>query len=116
MAYIADRCQETCSAPGTGAVTLLGAVAAYQTFASGLGSTALMVGYAMSDATNWENGIGTFNGTTGLTRDTVLGSSNANALVNFTGTTNVWVNANARLLAGASPGRAYAAARGMARP
>ena len=116
MAYLADRVQETCSAPGTGAVTLLGAVAAYQTFASGLGSVALPVGYAMSDATNWENGIGTFNGTTGLTRDTVLGSSNANALVNFTGTTNVWVNANARLLAGASPGRAYAAARGMARP
>ena len=35
---VADRVQETCSAPGTGAVTLLGAVTGFQTFSAAVGN------------------------------------------------------------------------------
>ena len=36
---VADRVLETCTAPGTGAVTLLGAVTGFQTFNAGIGNT-----------------------------------------------------------------------------
>jgi hypothetical protein len=94
MAFIvADRVQETCSAPGTGTVTLLGAVTGYQTFLAGIGNTNTTY-YTISDQTgaNWEVGIGTYTsaGNT-LSRTTVLASSNSGSLVNFsTGTQNVW--------------------------
>ncbi len=97
----ADRAQETCSAPGTGTVTLLGAVAGWQSLATAFASaTTTFVYYTMSDGTNWEVGIGTYttSGTT-LSRQTVLASSNSGALVNFTGTTNVWVDMPASVIA-----------------
>jgi hypothetical protein len=90
---LADRVQETASAPGTGAVTLLGAVTGYQTFAViGNGNTTF---YTIADqgGSNWEVGIGTYtsSGTT-LSRDTVLSSSNGGSLVNFSsGTQSVFV-------------------------
>lgn len=90
---LADRVQETASAPGTGAVTLLGAVTGYQTFAViGNGNTTF---YTIADqgGANWEVGIGTYtsSGTT-LSRDTVLSSSNGGSLVNFSsGTQSVFV-------------------------
>ena len=90
---IADRVKETCSAPGTGTVTLLGAVTGFQSFAAvGNGNTCY---YAIVDQSgaNWETGIGTYtaSGTT-LSRDTVLSSSNASSLVNFaTGTQDVFL-------------------------
>lgn len=71
-----DRVKETCSAPGTGTVTLLGASTGYQSFAAiGNGNTTF---YTIADqgGSNWEVGIGTYtaSGTT-LSRDTVLASS-----------------------------------------
>jgi hypothetical protein len=47
------------------------------------------VAYCIADQTgnNWEVGTGVFNGTTGLTRVTVLGSSNGGSLTNFSGGT-----------------------------
>lgn len=90
---VQDRVQETTSTTGTGSVTLLGAVTGYQTFASvGNGNTTY---YCIADqgGANWEVGLGTYS-TTGptLARTTVLSSSNANALVNFTaGTKTVFV-------------------------
>ena len=90
---IADRVKETCSAPGTGTVTLLGAVTGFQSFATvGDGNTCY---YAIADQSgaNWETGVGTYtaSGTT-LSRDTVLSSSNAGSLVNFaTGTQDVFL-------------------------
>ena len=115
MPYIADRVAETTTTTGTGAITLAGAKAGYQSFATALGSASSLVGYTISDGTNWETGRGTFNGTTGLTRDNVIASSNANALVNFAaGSKDVWIDATSQLLRNSNSGRQLAYARGMA--
>jgi len=88
---LGDRVQETTTTTGTGTVTLAGAVPGYQSFAIvGNGNTTY---YNITDGTNWEVGIGTYtsSGTT-LSRDTVLSSSNSDALVNFpAGSKNVFV-------------------------
>jgi hypothetical protein len=102
MALYADRVKDSTSLTGTGAVTLSGtASAGYQTFATAFGATPQTVAYCIADQTgsNWEVGTGVFNGTTGLTRVTVLASSNAGALVSFTGgTQDVFNTAPARYL------------------
>ena len=92
---IADRVLETCSSPGIGTVSLLGATSGYQTFASAIGNTNTCY-YTIADQSGagWEVGIGTV--TTGspntLSRDTVLASSNAGSKVSFSsGTQNVFV-------------------------
>lgn len=81
---LADRVKETTTTTGTGAVTLLGAVAGFRTFEAVLanGDTTL---YAIIHQTvaEWEVGIGTWNTGGTLTRSTVIASSNAGALVNF---------------------------------
>ena len=89
-----DRVLETCTSPGTGAVTLLGATVGYQTFLAAIGN-ANTTYYTIADQSgaNWEVGIGTYTtaGNT-LTRNTVLSSSNGGALTNFNaGTQNVFV-------------------------
>lgn len=119
MPWTDDRVRETASAPGTGAVTLLGAVAGYQSFATSTGSLASAVRYVIADqsGTNWEVGTGTFNGTTGLTRDTVSRSSNAGALTNFSaGTQDVFCTFDGADARGASRGAAWFAAAGWALP
>ena len=89
---LADRVRETTTVVGTGTATLLGAVTGYQSFtAVGNANTTYYV-IASQAANEWEVGIGTYtaSGTT-LSRDTVLSSSNAGALVNFgAGTKDVW--------------------------
>ena len=91
---LADRVRETTTVVGTGTATLLGAVTGYQSFtAVGNANTTYYV-IASQAANEWEVGIGTYtaSGTT-LSRDTVLSSSNAGALVNFTaGTKDIWVD------------------------
>jgi len=90
-----NRVLETCTSPGTGTVTLLGATTGYQTFSATVGNGNTCY-YTIADqgSANWEVGIGTY-ATTGntLTRTTVLSSSNGGGLTNFsTGTQNVFVN------------------------
>lgn len=90
---LADRVQETCNSPGTGAVTLLGAVTGFQSFSAGIGNGNTTY-YAIADQSgaNWEVGIGSYSssGNT-LTRTTVLASSNGGSATNFSsGTQNVW--------------------------
>ena len=90
---VADRVQETTTTTGTGSVTLLGAVTGYQTFAVVGNSNTTYYCIADQGGANWEVGIGQYS-TTGptLARTTVLSSSNAGALVNFTaGTKTVFV-------------------------
>jgi hypothetical protein len=116
MPYLADRVQETTATTGTGAVTLAGAVAGYQTFAAGFGSTAMTVGYLIVSGNNWEVGKGTFNGTTGLTRDTIRSSSSSGAAITLAGTSNVYCTAAAELLDNSNTGMQYAQVRGMALP
>jgi hypothetical protein len=79
---VKDRVKETTTSTGTGTITLAGAVGGFQSFSIiGNGNSTY---YAIVGATEWEVGVGTYtsSGTT-LSRDTVLESSNANALVNF---------------------------------
>jgi hypothetical protein len=83
MANFADRVQETTTTAGTGTLALGGAVAAYQSFATAF-PTLTQVAYRLLDGNNWEVGYGTF--TTGfLSRDYVVQSSNANALISLSG-------------------------------
>lgn len=90
---LADRVKETTTTAGTGAVTLLGAATGFQSFSAiGNGNTTYYT-IAAQTGNEWEVGIGTYtsSGTT-LSRDTVLASSNAGALVPFSaGTKDVFV-------------------------
>ena len=90
---LADRVQQTGTANTTVSFNLSGSVSGYQSFSSAI-TTGNTTYYAASDGTNWEVGIGTYTtiGNT-LTRTTVLSSSNAGSLVNFSsGSQNVWVD------------------------
>lgn len=94
MAFVlADRVKETCSSPGTGTATLLGAATGYQTFSAGIGANNTTY-YTIADqgGANWEVGYGTIGaGGTTLARTTVLASSNSGSLVNFaSGTQDVF--------------------------
>jgi hypothetical protein len=88
-----DRVKETTTTTGTGTVTLAGATAGFQSFSAvGNGNQTF---YAIVDSVSgaWEVGVGTYtaSGTT-LSRTTVVSSSNAGSLVNFTaGTKDVFV-------------------------
>jgi hypothetical protein len=88
---IKDRVQETSTTSGTGTLTLAGAVTGYQSFGSaiGVGNTTYYGIYA-NGGSDWEVGIGTVGSGT-LARTTVLASSNAGSLVNFSGAQlSVW--------------------------
>ena len=107
MAFVlADRVKETTTTTGTGTVTLLGASAGYQSF-SAIGNTnTTYYTIAAQTGTEWEVGIGTYStsGTT-LARTTVISSSNAGALVNFSaGTKDVFVTYPAEFTANAVGG------------
>ena len=80
---IKDRVKESSTTIGTGAYTMAGAEAGFQTFSAiGDGNTTY---YAATDGTYWEVGIGTYtaSGTT-LARTTILSSSNSNNAVSWT--------------------------------
>jgi hypothetical protein len=107
MAFVlADRVKETTTTTGTGTVTLAGASAGYQSF-SAIGNTnTTYYTIAAQTGTEWEVGIGTYtsSGTT-LARTTVISSSNAGALVNFSaGTKDVFVTYPAEFTANAVGG------------
>lgn len=90
---LADRVRETTTTVGTGTVVLAGAVTGYQAFSVlGNGSTTYYC-IAGQGTAEWEVGLGTYS-TSGptLARTTVLASSNAGSLVNFSaGTKDVFV-------------------------
>ena len=84
-----DRVKETSNTSGTGTIVLAGAVTGYQSFA--VVGNANTTYYTIADQTgaNWEVGIGTYyTGNVSLARTTILASSNANAVVNFTNATH----------------------------
>jgi hypothetical protein len=79
-----DRVKETTSTTGTGTITLAGTSSGFQSFAAVGNANTTYYCIAHQTANEWEVGIGTYtlSGTT-LARNTVLSSSNAGALVNF---------------------------------
>ena len=89
---VADRVQETTNTTGTGAYTLGGAVAGFQTFASEV-SNADTVYYSITDNVDFEVGLGTYASSGGtITRTTVFTSSNSNNAVNWgIGTKNIFL-------------------------
>lgn len=78
---VKDRVQETTLTVGTISVVLTGAVTGFQTFSSAIGNGNTTY-YTIQGDGEWEVGIGTV-GIGTLSRDTVLESSNAGSLVNF---------------------------------
>ena len=107
MAFVlADRVKETTTTTGTGTVTLLGATTGFQSF-SVIGNTnTTYYTITAQTGTEWEVGIGTYSssGTT-LARTTVISSSNAGSLVNFSaGTKDVFVTYPAEFSANAIGG------------
>lgn len=112
---LTDRVKETTTTVGTGDITLLGAVAQFQSFIAkwAVGET---IAYAIvgQSGTEWEVGTGTFSSSTVLARTTVIDSSNAGALVNFSaGTKDVFNSLTSRRI-NRTPtyGQAIAAAAG----
>ncbi len=89
---VADRVQETTNSSGTGAYTLGGAVAGFQTFASVV-SNADTVYYSITDNVDYEVGLGTYASSGGtITRTSVFASSNSNNAVNWgIGTKNIFL-------------------------
>ena len=83
-----DRVKETSTTSGTVSFTLDGAVSGFETFSSAIGNTnTTYYAIAVQGGSDFEVGIGTVGAGT-LSRDTVLSSSNSDALVNFSvGTT-----------------------------
>lgn len=79
---INDRVKETTATTGTGTVTLSGAQLGFQSFSSGIGSSNSTY-YTIALGNEWEVGIGTVTNATTFTRDSVISSSNASALVSF---------------------------------
>lgn len=115
----ADRVKETATTTGAGAITLAGAVAQFQTFASQFAlNQNLYYAIAGQTGTEWEVGKGYLSASATLVRNTVTASSNANALVNFSaGTKDVFVTlAAAAENRNISKGQALALATGMVMP
>jgi len=83
-----DRVKETSVTSGTVTFTLDGAVSGFETFSSAIGNTnTTYYAIVVQGGSDFEVGIGTVGAGT-LSRDTVLSSSNSDALVNFSsGTT-----------------------------
>lgn len=81
MPLVADRVKETTTTTGTGTLTLAGAATGFQSFFAAFGAGAAVY-YVIAAGADWEIGIGT-TGSGTLSRDTVLQSSNGDALVDW---------------------------------
>ena len=79
-----DRCKETTSTLGTGTLTLTGPAAGCVTVASGLTANGDTSWFCAENGTEFEIFLGTRVDATHLARTTVISSSNAGTLVNFT--------------------------------
>lgn len=91
MPIPAIRVKQTTNTTGTGTLTLNAASADFRSWATGFGGSSVKVRYILSRSGVYEEGYGTFNGSTTLTRDTVIASSNAGSLVSLAaGSTDVF--------------------------
>lgn len=81
---IGDRIKELATTTGTGAFTLGGAVSGFVAFSTAMTANGDTTWYCAQNGAEWEVGLGTRTSATAIARTTVLASSNAGALVNFT--------------------------------
>jgi trimeric autotransporter adhesin len=96
MAFIIkDRVKENTTSTGTGAVSLGGAAATFDTFQSYMtngDTTYYAIVHTSSGTDEWEVGLGTWNTGNTLTRTTVLAGSSGTSAVNFSsGTKDVFM-------------------------
>ena len=95
MALYFDRVKETSTTTGTGNVTVLGAATGYRSLDDVLtvGQKAeVCIAGQSGIAGEWEVSVCTYLGSSVFSRDTVIASSNAGALVNFSaGTKDVFI-------------------------
>ncbi|PPC99496.1 MAG: hypothetical protein CTY35_04045 [Methylotenera sp.] len=99
---IADRVRESSTTTGTGSLTLAGAVSGFKSFGASIGNgNSTYYCIAHKTLNEWEVGIGTYTASgTLLSRDSVISSSNSNALVSFSaGDKDVFVTAPANKMA-----------------
>jgi hypothetical protein len=100
-----DRVKETTTTTGTGALTLAGAMTGYRAFSSvcSVGDTCYYALQAVDSAGNptgvWEVGVGTYSAANTLTRTTILASSTGSVVSLAAGTTQVWLDMPAAILA-----------------
>jgi hypothetical protein len=95
MAVPQYRPLQTTATTGTGTLTLDAAASNVRSFQDAFGSSSVKVRYVIAWASGYEIGVGTYNGASPgtLTRDTVIASSNAGALVTLSaGTKDVFVS------------------------
>ena len=95
MAHVAgDRIKETSTTTGTGTLTMDGAVAGFRRVADipAVNNDTLIYGINHDTLPEWEVGLGTWLTGHLLARTTVLASSNAGALVNFSAGTKTVIN------------------------
>lgn len=85
MPIPAWRAKQSTSTSGTGTLTLNASASGFRSFNAAFGASSIKVLYGISGASYFEIGVGTFSGGSPgtLTRDTVLASSNAGALVSL---------------------------------
>lgn len=95
MGKLFNRAMMTVSGtPGTGAITLGGAVSGYQTFAAAGIANGDVVSYIIEDGTNWEYGQGTYTTSgTSLARTTIQGSSNSGSAISVSSSARVFASA-----------------------
>lgn len=111
MAHVtADRVLDTSTTAGTVAFVVSGtAPSSYRTF-SAVCSTSDTFWYTIQHqtASEWEVGLGTYSSANTVTRTTILASSNAGSVVNFSaGTKNVFITMPAAIFSGAVIGVPY---------
>jgi hypothetical protein len=116
-----DRVKETSTTTGTGSFTLDGAVTGFETFSSAIGNTnTTYYAIVLQGGSEFEVGLGTVSAGA-LSRDTILSSSNSDALVNFSAGTKdvfctlpaskaVYKDASGNIIGAASEGFAVAMA------
>lgn len=86
---LANRVKETSLTTGSGILTLTGASPSYQAFSSVLSSGDTTY-YTIINSLNWEVGIGTYGSST-ISRDTILSSSNSGNKINLSGQSTVFI-------------------------
>lgn len=96
MALYFDRVKETSTTTGTGNVTVAGAATGYKALDDVLATNdqaeICIAGQASGVPAEWEVSVCTYLGAGVFSRDTVIASSNAGALVNFSaGTKDVFI-------------------------
>lgn len=118
MPYYADRVKETTSVSGTANIVPSGAVSGFRSFATAFplsGSDTAIVSYCVDNGAEWEVGMGTLSsGGFLITRDKILASSNAGAIVTFTaGTKTVFLTTVAKKVDNTSGGQIMSFGRCM---